>query len=375
MFCDEPIRFVYESAWDGTDEEHVEAKELPYADDSVCFSCYYPEPACYIVSPSRLVLETESYYIQVEPSGVSKIKKDGPVTSLERPNEWLRSFLDNTNFETDELPFDQYPHTLLVGERLQRVYKEGYFLMLQFDHFTLRIINSPSVDYNIYQAKQKKLLYYPVAGCERLLQYRCACGGEPEILKDFTNDYLIRCKKCKNATNASMTVQDAICDWNRQWETNKPDMHPLTLPFDNFEQTFGDKILSISVNAETSWWIEPWSCDCENILIQTEKQEILLEQAHQGDDDIIYFGNPHGLDKEHFTLKILPDDNTPIVYEQSLYLENGTVEGLCFRFGDSRLFVFGGEHELVLTKGTVEDDVFECWTRNDFILFNSTDTA
>lgn len=375
MFCDEPIKYVYESGWDGTDEDFLESEEKPYADGAVCFLCYYPEPLCCIDPPSRLLLETDSYYLQVDPSGVVKTKKAGPIATLERPNERLRSLSDEQFSEESEPSFDDYPCTLLVGERLQRVYREDYYLMLQFDDFTLQVLKSPGENYCINQAAQKSLLYYQIHGCERLLNYRCACGGEPEILKDFTNDYLIRCKACKQATSTSITVRDAIDDWNQQQKSGKPDLHPLPLPFDDLAQTFGDRILSFAVNKETAWWLFPYSCDCRDILIQTEKQEILLEQAHKGEEDVIYFGNPRTIDRDQFTWKVLPKTDAPIIFDKALYTESGLLEGLRFRFEDSCLFIFGGEHELVMTKGTDEDYEFEPWVKDDDILFNSTDSA
>ena len=373
MFCEEPIKAIYASTWDGTYEEFLESEEKPYADGDVCFFCYYPEPLCCIEPPSRLILETDSCYLQVDPSGVVTIKKAGPIATLERPNERLRSFSDEQSSEESGPFFDDYPCTLLVGERLQRVYREEYYLMLQFDDFILQVLRSPVENYCSHQAAQRNLLYYQIHGCERLLNHRCACGGEPEILKDYTGDYLIRCKACKQATSASMTVQEAIDNWNQQQKSGKPDLHPLSLPFDDLAQTFGDRILSFAVNKETAWWLFPSSCDCRDILIQTEKQEILLEQAHKGEEDVIYFGNPHIIDRDQFTWKVLPEANAPIVFDKALYTESGLLEGLRFRFGETYLFIFGGEHELIMTRGTDPYDYFEPWIDDqEDILFNET---
>ncbi|MBQ4365782.1 MAG: hypothetical protein II804_05910, partial [Clostridia bacterium] len=192
MFCDEPIKYVYESAWDGTDEDFLESEEKPYDDDTVYFSYYYPELSCYIVPPSRIVLETESYYLQIDDSGVSKIEKTGPITTLERPNEWLRSFLDESIMDEEEPPWDRYPHTLLAGERLNSVQIINHLYQLQFDDFMLRVVILPTKQYINYLERHRNLMYYPVIGCERLLKYRCKCGGEPEIIEDFVSDYEIR---------------------------------------------------------------------------------------------------------------------------------------------------------------------------------------
>ena len=375
MFCDEPIKYVYESAWDGTDEEFDLDSAKPYDEDTVFFSYHFPELSCFIVPPSRLVLETESYYLQIDDSGVSKMEKTGPIELLEHPNEWLRSFLDDSFMDEEETPWDRYPHTLLAGERLNSVLINNQLYLLQFDDFALRVVILPTKQYINHLERHRNLMYYPVIGCEHLLKYRCDCGGEPEIIEDFVNDYEIRCKKCKRSIGAGMTVQDAIDNWNWQWENGKMDLHVFSLPSDNLQETFGKKLLSLSVDSKTSWWIEPYCCECQEILIQTEKQKILLEHAHYGEDGAILVGEPMSLNKENFKLRILSEENSPIVFDKAQYREDGTLEALRFRYGDSYLFVFADEDELILTKGTDDGDVFAPWVKDDDYLFNLTSTT
>lgn len=218
-------------------------------------------------------------------------------------------------------------------------------------------------------------MYYPVIGCERLLKYRCKCGGEPEIIEDFVSDYEIRCKECKRSIWAGMTVQEAIDDWDWEWENNKTDLHVFSLPSDDLQETFGNKILSFAIDSESSRWIETYCCECQEILIQTEKQKFLLEHAHYGEDGAILVGEPMSLNKENFKLRVLSEENSPIIFDKAQYREDGTLEALRFCYGDSYLFVFADEDELILTKGTNEDDEFEPRVKDDDILFNSTDSA
>ena len=141
---------------------------------------------------------------------------------------------------------------------------------------------------------------------------------------------------------------------------------------EDLKAIFESRILSFAVDKKTSLWIEPYSCDCQDIRIQTEKQEILLESVHNGETDFIRIRYPSALKKNDFTWRIFPDENAPIVFDKAKYQDDGTLEALRFRFGTSCLFVFAIEGELILTKGTDDAYEFEPWVNENDILFNFT---
>lgn len=49
---------------------------------------------------------------------------------------------------------------------------------------------------------------------DRLLTKKCECGGNPQLVMDFVDDYMACCKKCGKSTWASMNAIDAIEEWN-----------------------------------------------------------------------------------------------------------------------------------------------------------------
>lgn len=48
-----------------------------------------------------------------------------------------------------------------------------------------------------------------------LLQRKCSCGNEGEMLVDFVADFFVRCKACHLHTHAYITPDAAAMHWNR----------------------------------------------------------------------------------------------------------------------------------------------------------------
>lgn len=65
----------------------------------------------------------------------------------------------------------------------------------------------------------------------------CPCGGRPELIMDFVNDYEVRCTKCHDSTWAYMDLEDAIEDWQ-----NGNTMGKLDLVIDDVQSALSGEI-------------------------------------------------------------------------------------------------------------------------------------
>lgn len=199
MFCEEPIQKVYIGV--------VEDDDM-YSHNAF-LDCYH-DMAYHCTEGYRLVLVTEHYAISLCAKGVLKENKDA---LCEHSGEWLQDGIEL--FEGDEPSYILFETTLFVGERLLSVGKENGIFLLQFDDFTLKLI--PHSDTNTIEKISPRLhgTYNYIFGCDRHLKSKCPhCGGDGEILLDFVNDYIVRCKACKRSTWASVSIIDAINNWN-----------------------------------------------------------------------------------------------------------------------------------------------------------------
>ena len=207
MFCDEPIINSYLGYPEFDDD----------SDDDYFFDCYSsPVLSFHTMKPYRIILETEHFYISLESDGVTKSGKTGGIETIQRPGEGIEPYIHEP-FYDDEDPWVDYEHTLFDGEKLLDVKTHDDHYELVFDDFHLNVFsyesseNVPYLDhFSAYWA------FHHVYGCERYLKKPCSCGGQGELIMDFTSDYEVRCNKCKRSPWAAMTVIEAIEAWNTE---------------------------------------------------------------------------------------------------------------------------------------------------------------
>lgn len=199
MFCPEEILKVYIGV-----QEYDDA----YSDNAF-LDCYH-DIAYHCTKGYRIVLETENFAISLCSDGVIKEGKEG---LQERPNEWLQNGIEI--IDRDDVPWVRFETTFFVGERVVSVDWENGIFLVQFDDFLLKIIPHACSDDVPGLRKEDHFSSNFVLGCDRHLKRKCPrCGGDGEILMDFVEDYVVRCKNCKISTWAGMTLIDAIEDWN-----------------------------------------------------------------------------------------------------------------------------------------------------------------
>lgn len=209
MFCNEKIVKVYIGVRENDD----------IYSHNAFLDCYH-DIAYHCTEGYRIVLTTDNYAISLTANGVIK---ENLQQLCESPDEWLQ---DGIEFiEDDVLPFVSLESTLFVDERILSVEKKDNMFLVHFDDFLLKLIPHKNAESISELHNENHNAYNRVFGCDRHLKQKCPyCGGDGEILIDFVNDYVVRCKNCKKSTLASMDLICAIEDWNNSelhYDTSK----------------------------------------------------------------------------------------------------------------------------------------------------------
>lgn len=206
MFCDEKVINVYLGQNEYLDVEGADC----------WFDCYH-DIAFHTTEGYRLVLETDNYMISLGADGVTLQSKQG---FKPYDQEWLEETVHILEEEagdgTRQMTIVDFKNTLFVGQRLHSAEKCSDFFLLEFDDFKLKLIPYRLGEHVPRLRNADHWSYNPVLGFERFLKTKCPlCGGEGEVLSDFTSDYVVRCKKCKKSTWAEMEIRHAMANWNK----------------------------------------------------------------------------------------------------------------------------------------------------------------
>ena len=75
--------------------------------------------------------------------------------------------------------------------------------------------------------------YHHADQFNKQIKRKCECGGDPEMLIDFVDDFIVRCKKCHKATWAYIKPEGAIEHWDELWDQDDDNRPPLELLIDD----------------------------------------------------------------------------------------------------------------------------------------------
>ena len=195
MYCDETIKRIVFGIND--DESGV----FPLV-------CFWTNPLKYhAIEGNRIILITDNWAISLGCNGVSK----EPIEEFhEKECEY---FMDGIDDVEDDVPWVTTEATLFTGERLERVNNVDSYYSLEFTDFKLNIIPHDLQD-DLLKYMQHKHKYDRVYGMDRLLTRKCDCGGTPQMVIEFVDDFMVCCKECGKSTWANMNAIYAIEDWN-----------------------------------------------------------------------------------------------------------------------------------------------------------------
>ena len=98
------------------------------------------------------------------------------------------------------------------------------------------------------------------------------------------------------------------------------------------------------------------SCDCDSVIIQTEGKYILVNYVNHNGDGYIEWEETEHFEAQDFPYEV--DLQSKIFsFDCISYSENGWIDGIRFSAADIYLFVFGSEHNLIVTMSKC--DLFE----------------
>lgn len=197
MFCDEAIINVF-----------FLKRQFCIKGEDCLFDCFY-DIAFHTTKGFGLILETLNYMISIGADGVKLTdKKEFHLNDNERLQETVEEFEDETIVD--------FKNTLFVGQRLLSVEKTEEYSVLAFDDFSLKLFTYELGKMDKSFRSADPWSYSHVLGFDRFIKAKCPlCGGDGEVLLDFVQDFVVRCKQCKKSTYAEMQIKDVIESWNK----------------------------------------------------------------------------------------------------------------------------------------------------------------
>ncbi len=102
--------------------------------------------------------------------------------------------------------------------------------------------------------------------------------------------------------------------------------------------------------------MNPQSCDCDSLVIRSGDKFILLNYCSHDDNGYIEWENLSSFDANAYPYEVDLGDNV-FRFDRVNYSNEGFVEGVRFTANDVFLFIFGSEHNLILTMSKY--DLFE----------------
>lgn len=182
---------------------------------------------------------------------------------------------------------------------------------------------------------------------DKLIKRKCLCGGNPKMILDLVQDYIVRCEKCHESTDAYMRMDDAVKAWERNECTG-----PLDLLTDDLERNISN-IKQIYIDGEGFCKLNHYTFVCSFAIIDTGDLTIGVE--HDWNSGYIDFSEVCKFTKENYKSVIGTEESYKL--DKIKYYNNKNVEAVRYKSDESFLFIFGTEDYLFITKS--KEDLFE----------------
>ena len=184
-----------------------------------------------------------------------------------------------------------------------------------------------------------------------LLTRTCICGGKPEMIIDFVDDFVARCSKCHRSTHAYIRPEDAAQHWNDGDDIMD---HPLHIFWDDPEGYLQGEVVAIHIPDNSFWPISHQSCDFDEAIFEYKDKIYSFKHERIKENGAIDIGALSSFNAEMFNHIVKPANDEIIRYDKIIYSESGNIEGIAFRWSDTWLFVFVDEYNLVLTRSSFD---------------------
>ena len=192
--------------------------------------------------------------------------------------------------------------------------------------------------------------YYHLDRYDNSFKRKCECGGKPQMILDIVQDYIVRCEKCHESTNAYMRDEEAI----KAWDINEC-TGPLHLLTDDLEKNLKN-IKCLYIEQEDFWQVNSQSCDCLKVIVDTGEKLISFEHNEYMEDGCIEFDEVSSFNKEAYKYQVDLSDYT-FKLDKIKYYEDGFVEAIRYKCEEVFFFIFASEDNLIITMSKY--DLFE----------------
>ena len=328
MFCNEPIRKVYHIVY-------CSEREQPW--HNAFFQSTY-QLEFHTTEGYWLGFETDHHFITIGYDGV-KISEDSSAFHNE-PYDILDLDEIGTSFET----------AVFSGERIVAVEPKKDHIRIHLDHIVLLLYVYGEKDWKWFEHHTRVRDYLPLAGCERLLQVRCHCGGEGQVLLDHVDDYVVRCQNCHASTYAHMRITDAVEEWNRG-ETPcvaTTGMESLTACLQRKPLRY------IAIADDYHWFLDDNLCDTDCLVLAFETSCFFLSCTRTHDEGTAFTATAVcDYNRELYPYEIHPSENGCLRFVEFESIDD--FAGMLLMLDDAELFI-STDVDGTLTIGTGCDD-------------------
>ncbi len=162
----------------------------------------------------------------------------------------------------------------------------------------------------------------------------CRCGGRPELILDFVQDFEVRCQSCHTSTMAYMKMADAI----RAWESGETPVK-MDLLIDDVEGALSGELEYVVIDNDWDFrMLSKQSCEGSSVTLKFMDKPYLL-----------WLEGPYSLDMLKVIdcdpengKKLTPPEGTSASLLGIQYLGRYP-RALKYRWGDRYLYISAGE--------------------------------
>ena len=113
---------------------------------------------------------------------------------------------------------------------------------------------------------------------------------------------------------------------------------------------------AVYLSASFCEMVNSQSCDCDSIVIRSGDNFVVLNYKNINNDGCIDWKSLPSFDKNEYPYEVNLSDNV-FIFDKFSYTDKGLIDGIRFSANDAFLFIFGSEHNLILTISRL--DLFE----------------